>query len=121
MAKIEALSGEQLAARVAELPPGWRVEDDVLARDYRTADWKSSMLLASAIGHVAELAWHHPELLVSWGKVSVRLTTHEAGGLSGRDFELAELIEAQLGWRPGQGSTLTGTPDSERWRYLLDQ
>jgi 4a-hydroxytetrahydrobiopterin dehydratase len=110
---IAAMAPVEIAARLAAELPGWRLEDGAIRRDYRTADWRSAMLLAGAIGHLAEAAWHHPDLAISWGRVSVALTTHDAGGVSARDFALAARIEQLAMWRPGEeAGALTGVPAS---------
>jgi pterin-4a-carbinolamine dehydratase len=105
-------------ARLAQDLPAWRVEDDHLCRDFKTAHWKASMLVANHVGFLAEAAWHHPDMTVSWGNVQVRLTTHSAGGLTDKDFELAAEIERSVSWQPGEGSALDGTPTDEQWRVL---
>ncbi|MCB2054126.1 MAG: 4a-hydroxytetrahydrobiopterin dehydratase [Geminicoccaceae bacterium] len=90
----------QAAARLVGTLVSWRVIDGRLCRTYRTRGWKSSLMIANAIGHLAETAWHHPDLLVAYGRVEVRLVDHDAGGISARDFALAEKIEELVAWRP---------------------
>ena len=68
------------------------------------------VLAVNAIGFFAEAADHHPDLEVSWGRIAVALNTHSARGITGKDFELARLIEQTALWRPGSGSELRGTP-----------
>ncbi len=58
-------------------------------------------MVTNAIGHLAEAAWHHPDLEVRFGSVTVRLQTHDAGGITGKDLDLARQIEAVVLWRPG--------------------
>jgi pterin-4a-carbinolamine dehydratase len=67
-------------------------------------------MLVNAIGFYAEAADHHPDLQVSWGRVTVSLRTHSARGITPKDFELASLIEQAALWRPGAASALRGTP-----------
>ncbi len=57
-------------------------------------------MLVNAIGYVAEAAYHHPDLTVTWAKVWVKLQTHSAGGITDKDFELARKIEDIVLWRP---------------------
>lgn len=118
---MKPLSDASLAERLSAMPSSWAVNSGYLQRVIKTADFKSSLLLANAIGHVAESVWHHPDIDISWGRVCVRLTTHEAGGLTDRDFEMARLIEAQIKLCPGVGSILAGTPKDDRWQYLADE
>jgi pterin-4a-carbinolamine dehydratase len=63
------------------------------------------------IGFLAEAAWHHPDLSVTWAKVSVKLMTHSENGITDKDFELAKKIEETALWRPAEGSALEGTPN----------
>ena len=67
-------------------------------------------MVVNAIGHLAEAAWHHPELRVTFPAVEVRLDTHDAGGITDRDFELARKIEALIQWRPAATGPLEGPP-----------
>src|SRR5438876_985574 len=62
------------------------------------------------IGHVAEAAYHHPDLSVTWGRVIVKLQNHAAGGITDKDFELARKIDETVLWRP-KGGALEGTPN----------
>ena len=59
------------------------------------------MMAVNTVGHLAEAAWHHPDLTVSYAWFEVRLTTHDAKGITDKDFELAKKIEEVIGWRPG--------------------
>jgi 4a-hydroxytetrahydrobiopterin dehydratase len=52
------------------------------------------MLFVGAVAYVAEQASHHPEILIQWNKVTLTLSTHSAGGLTGADFDLAGKINA---------------------------
>jgi pterin-4a-carbinolamine dehydratase len=101
------LTPEQIAAELAAFP-GWSLADGALRRTYETDGWRGSLLVANAIGFLCEAADHHAELLVSWPRVSVALSTHSAGGVTRKDLEVARLIEAQVAWRPPPGSSLTG-------------
>jgi len=76
--------------------PSWGVEDGYLCREFRTANWLASMAIANQISALAEAANHHPDLLIAWGRVHVKLMTHDAGGISDKDFSLAAAIEGLL-------------------------
>lgn len=108
-----------IRALAAQGQAHWSVKEGQLYRRFHTADWRSSMLLANGLAHLAEAAWHHPELRLNWGKVEVFLTTHSAGGITDKDFALAEQMEALATWQPDSASALDGTPKDDRWRYLL--
>jgi 4a-hydroxytetrahydrobiopterin dehydratase len=68
-------------------------------------------MLVNAIGFAAEAAYHHPDLSVTWGRITVKLSTHSAGGITDKDFELARKIEEVALYRPAAGAALTGTPE----------
>ena len=102
----------------AELPH-WTLAGSAIQRQFKTHGWKSSLMVVNAVGHLAEAAWHHPELCASWGKVTVTLSTHSAGGITDKDFALAAQIERFVHWQPaGQEDSLEGTPDDPRYAYL---
>jgi hypothetical protein len=63
------------------------------------------------IAFLAEAAYHHPDLNVSWAKVTVKLKTHSENGITDKDFDLARKIESEVLWRPATGSALEGTPN----------
>ena len=110
MAKAEQTwSGAALAERLRALP-GWREEGGAIRRDYVTEGWPATLMAANAIGYLAEAADHHPDLALSWGRLTVRLNTHSAGGITDTDLELARRIDDLALWRPGAGSALAGTP-----------
>ncbi len=112
-------SHEILARLKAELP-FWTVEDGVMRRRFRTSGWKSTLMVINAVGHLAEAAWHHPDITASWGSVQVDLTTHSAGGITDKDFALARKIEEFVQWQPSQeGKSLQGTPEDPRHQYII--
>jgi 4a-hydroxytetrahydrobiopterin dehydratase len=100
----------EIAERLRSLP-GWYFEDGWIRRVYKTDGWPTTMMLVGAIGYCAEAAYHHPDLAVTWGRVTVKLATHSAGGITDKDFELARHIESVVLWRPAAGGALTGTPN----------
>jgi pterin-4a-carbinolamine dehydratase len=113
-------SSQAVDAHLRAHLPRWSRDGDCIQRRYRTAGWKASVLAVGAVAHLAEAAWHHPELIVGYDHVVVRLSTHSAGGVTDKDYELAERIEQLLTWNPaGQpGSALEGTPADPRHAYL---
>jgi 4a-hydroxytetrahydrobiopterin dehydratase len=100
----------EIAERLASLP-GWYFEDGWIRRVYKTDGWPTTLMLVNAIGYLAEAAYHHPDLSVTWARLTVKLMTHSAGGITGKDFELARRIEDVVLWRPGEGQALEGTPN----------
>ncbi|WP_302081434.1 4a-hydroxytetrahydrobiopterin dehydratase [Salinibaculum rarum] len=73
----------------AQLPEEWSQEGDEIVRRYDFDSYLDGIGFASGAGGVAEDAWHHPEMTITWGEVEVRLTTHDAGGITEKDIELA--------------------------------
>src|ERR1700731_3795960 len=102
-------SDDEIQAKLAALP-GWYFEDGWIRRYYKTDGWPITLMLVNAIGFVAEAANHHPDLSVTWARVGVKLQTHSAGGITGKDFALARKVEDVALWRPEAGGPLEGTP-----------
>lgn len=117
--EVRALDEGEIRAGLAGLPH-WREESGWLVRDYRSGGWKATLMLAGVVGHLAEAAWHHPVLELSWDRMRVRLCTHSPPGITERDFALARQIEDVVQWQPArEGGVLEGTPnEDERFRYV---
>lgn len=98
----------------------WYFEDGWIRRKYKTSGWKATLMVVNTVGHLAEAAWHHPDLTVSYAFVTVKLQSHDAKGITDRDFELARKIEQVVSWQPGkEGGALEGTPnDDARFKYI---
>jgi pterin-4a-carbinolamine dehydratase len=93
--------------------PTWEYTEGHLTRTYSTGNWRLTLLLANAIGYLAEAGWHHPELILTYPQLTVRLQTHDAGGITDKDFELAQRIEDVVTWLPSETDALDGPP--KRW------
>jgi 4a-hydroxytetrahydrobiopterin dehydratase len=106
------LTDDELQQALAQLP-GWEVRDGWLRRTFTTPGWTHTMLLASAIGYVAEAAWHHPDLSIGYAQVTVKLQTHRVRGITSSDIELARRIDDVALWQPPAGGALAGFP--KRW------
>ena len=102
-----AMSTAEIADGLAAIA-GWQRAGGVIQRVFPTDGWRGSMLVANAIGFICEAADHHAEVLITWPGVTVSLSTHSAGGITAKDFEVASLIERHVGWKPGPGSALAG-------------
>ena len=109
-AKLGTYSEEEIRGKLQELP-GWYYEEGWIRRQYKTDGWPTTLMLVNQIAYLAEAAYHHPDLAVTWGKVWVKLKTHASGGITDNDFSLAKKIEEVALWRPAPGGTLTGTPN----------
>jgi len=108
----KTFSEDEVRARLAELPE-WELEDGWLRRKYKTPGWPHTLLLVNAIGYRAEAAFHHPDLVVGWAQVIVKLQTHSAGGITEKDLALAKEIEDIATWLPEKGGPLEGFP--KKW------
>jgi 4a-hydroxytetrahydrobiopterin dehydratase len=109
--KEKVYSEQEVQAKIKELNLAeWYLEDGWLRRKYNTDGWPQTLMAVNAIGFLAEAAWHHPDLAVTWGKLWVKLKTHSAGGITDKDFELARKIEEVVLWRPAGGPLGTGNP-----------
>ena len=97
-----------------------RFADGQICRTYETGNWRATLMVTNAIGHLAEAAWHHPDITASYAWVEVRLMNHAAKGITDKDFALARKIEEVVMWRPGaqEGAVLEGTPDDPRFKYV---
>lgn len=74
--------------------PGWSRAGDEIRKEFTCADFPAAVAFVVRIGFLAEAANHHPDLDVRWRKVTVALSTHDAGGLTDADLRLAEQVEA---------------------------
>ena len=118
-AREEVLGESEIAERLARDLPRWTFEDGWIKRTYKTHSWKGTLMVINAVGHLAEAAWHHPDLTASYAWVEVRLTTHSAKGITGKDLALAAKIEEVISWQPGtEGGALEGTPSDPRFAYI---
>lgn len=110
---------DEVKRRLAAELPKWRIEDGWIRRTYKTQSWKSTLMVINTIGHLAEAAWHHPDITASYAWVEVRLMSHDAKGITERDFELAKKIESVVQWKPSEDDALEGTPQGDqRFAYV---
>jgi 4a-hydroxytetrahydrobiopterin dehydratase len=87
------LSEAEVDARMSELP-GWRREGDTLRRQFQFADFVGAFSFMTRCALVAEKMDHHPDWSNVWNKVDVTLWSHDAGGITDRDFRLAQAMNA---------------------------
>lgn len=117
--KDKTYSEDEIRARLEKELPHWYYEGGWIRRKYKTSGWKGTLMVINAVGHLAEAAWHHPDLSASYAFVIVKLMNHAAKGVTDKDFELARMIEEVVQWQPGaQDGPLDGTPDDQRFKYL---
>lgn len=116
----EVYAQDEIEARLKAELPQWYYEEGWIRRKYKTSGWKSTLMVVNTVGHLAEAAWHHPDLTVSYAFVTVKLQNHEAKGITEKDFALAKKIDDVVMWQPGkeEGAALQGTPDDPRFKYI---
>ena len=85
---MEKLTEEQIAAKLEHLS-SWSVVNGVIQRPFQHKDFVESIKFVNPVAELAEAAQHHPDILIRWNKVTLTLTTHDAGGITEKDFELA--------------------------------
>jgi 4a-hydroxytetrahydrobiopterin dehydratase len=87
------LTETEIRERLERLP-GWERRGDEIRRTWSFADFRGAMAFVDRVADLAEAANHHPDIDIRYSKVTLALTTHDAGGLTARDFALAEAIGA---------------------------
>ena len=92
MAGIRRLAEAEVREKLSEIP-SWRVVSGKLRREFRFADFVEAFGFMAKVAVVAEKLDHHPEWSNVYARVVIELVTHDAGGLSERDFELARRID----------------------------
>jgi 4a-hydroxytetrahydrobiopterin dehydratase len=83
---VEQLSPDEIES---QLPDGWSREDDEIVRRFEFDSYLAGVGFAGGAGGLAEEAFHHPTITIEWREVEVRLTTHDAGGITEKDMDLA--------------------------------
>ena len=110
-AKLPVYPEADIPAKLAEHGlAGWYYEDGWIRRKYTTSGWQATMLLVNAVAFLAESAWHHPDLSVTWAKVHVKLRSHAEGGVTDKDLALARRIEDVVLWQAPEGGPLPRPP-----------
>jgi 4a-hydroxytetrahydrobiopterin dehydratase len=90
---MELLTEDEIAARLSAVP-GWERDGASISAAITKDDFRGAMLYVGAVAYLAETANHHPDIAISWNKVTLTLSTHSAGGLTAADFALAGQISA---------------------------
>jgi 4a-hydroxytetrahydrobiopterin dehydratase len=86
------LDGAKIIPALA-LIPNWKLQDATIVRTYEFKDFPAAIKFVEAVAEIAEQAWHHPDIDIRWNKVTLALTTHDAGGLTKKDFALARKFD----------------------------
>ncbi len=91
---MEKLKAVQIKTALAAVPD-WKKNGATIARTYQFKDFPAAIKFVNAVARLAEKAWHHPDIDIRWNKVTLVLTTHDAGGLTKKDFALARKFDAR--------------------------
>lgn len=78
----------------SQLPEGWERDGDEIVRVFEFDEYLDGIDFVDEVGKLADEAFHHPEIIVRWREVEVRFTTHDAGGITAADIELARECNA---------------------------
>lgn len=115
-----SLTVDVITQRLTDELPQWSYEKGWIRRKFKTSGWKATLMVVTTVGHLAEVAWHHPDLNVSYAFVIVKLMTHSAKGITEKDFQLAKKIDEVLTWDASSDSKgiLEGTPNDPRFSYI---
>jgi 4a-hydroxytetrahydrobiopterin dehydratase len=89
----QPLPDDAIARELAALP-GWERDGEEIVRTFDRGNFNGSIAFVNAIAMAANAADHHPDIAVSWNEVTLRLSSHDAHGLTDRDFALARAIDA---------------------------
>ncbi len=71
----------------------WQEQDNSLVREYSFPDFAAALAFVNAVGELAEREQHHPDIELGWGRVKIILTTHDKGGVTDKDRQLAKMID----------------------------
>lgn len=85
---MKQLTPTEIKTACAGLPQ-WRRKGGAITRDFEFDDFVAAMKFVNAVARAAEKACHHPDIDIRWNKVALTLSTHDAGGLTAKDFALA--------------------------------
>lgn len=92
---MSALSAAEIASRLTKVPD-WKVENGELVRTFQFKDFLGSMQFVNKVADFAEAAAHHPDIDIRYNRVRLGLVTHDAGGLTAKDFQLAAQADRLL-------------------------
>jgi 4a-hydroxytetrahydrobiopterin dehydratase len=89
---VTKLSETEIATRLVALS-GWNRQGDEIRKTFQCAGFPAAIGFTTQVGFLAEAAGHHPDIDIRWRNVTLALTTHDAGGLTALDFDLATQID----------------------------
>jgi 4a-hydroxytetrahydrobiopterin dehydratase len=91
---VKPLTPEEVAAAMAGVP-GWAARDNAISRTYTFRDFPAAIAFVNSVARAAESANHHPDIDIRWNKVTLTLSTHDAGGVTEKDFALARVLDEE--------------------------
>ena len=86
------LNSKDLKTALADVPE-WKRKGQAITRTFQFKDFPAAIRFVNAVAKLAESAWHHPDIDIRWNKVTLSLTTHDAGGLTAKDIKLAKQFD----------------------------
>ena len=89
---VDRLDDTAITAGLAGLD--WTRDGDAIVKTVQLADFAAALAWVNQVGELAEASNHHPDIAISWNRVTLRLSTHSAGGLTQLDLDLARTIDA---------------------------
>jgi 4a-hydroxytetrahydrobiopterin dehydratase len=101
---VEVLSDIAIQRELGSLT-GWSRRGDVLTRTYQFRNFSDSLSFVNRVGELAERANHHPDIDIRYSKVTLSLSTHDAGGITQNDISLARAIDAGTSGDPDEGAS----------------
>lgn len=89
---MKKLNAAEIKIALASVPD-WKKKGTAISRTFQFKDFPAAIKFVNAVAKIAEQAWHHPDIDIRWNKVTLALTTHDAGGLTEKDFALARKFD----------------------------
>jgi 4a-hydroxytetrahydrobiopterin dehydratase len=90
---MKKLNPAQIKTSLASAPD-WKKKGNAITRTFQFKDFPAAIKFVGALAKIAEKEWHHPDIDIRWNKVILTLSTHDAGGLTKKDFSLAKQFDA---------------------------
>jgi len=90
---VKKSTAAQIKSALAKIPD-WKKKGALISRTFPFKDFPAAIKFVNAVAELAEQSWHHPDIDIRWNKVTLTLTTHDAGGLTEKDFTLAKQFDA---------------------------
>lgn len=97
---MQKIDPDQIEQRMTEFPD-WSVTGQKIQRTFAFDDFTGSMEFVNRVANLAERLQHHPDIMIRYAKVTLTLTTHDASGITEKDFVFAREIDSLIGVRSG--------------------